>query len=63
LDRLALDTDHLETLRQHGMAYARERLTYEGKAQAVSGVLQWVTGNGPKPALPPPTHQGLAVPS
>ena len=63
LDRLALDSDHLETLRQHGMAYARERLTWEGKARAVSGVLQWVTGNGPKPDLPPPTHQGLAVAS
>ena len=63
LDRLAFDSDHLETLRQHGMAYARERLTWEGKALAVSGVLQWVTGNGPKPDLPPPTHQGLAVAS
>jgi glycosyltransferase involved in cell wall biosynthesis len=58
LDRLALDPNHLETLRQHGMAYARERLTYEGKARAVSGVLQWVTGNGPKPDLPPPSRQG-----
>jgi glycosyltransferase involved in cell wall biosynthesis len=63
LDHLVLDPDHLETLRQCGMAYARERLTYEGKARAVSGVLQWVTGNGPKPDLPPPKHQGLAVPS
>jgi glycosyltransferase involved in cell wall biosynthesis len=61
LDRLALDSDHLETLRQQGMAYARERLTWEGKARAFSGVLQWVTGNGPKPDLPPPTRQGLAV--
>ena len=61
LDRLALDSDHLETLRQQGMAYARERLTWEAKARAFSGVLQWVTGNGPKPDLPPPTRQGLAV--
>jgi glycosyltransferase involved in cell wall biosynthesis len=61
LDRLALDRDHLETLRKQGMAYARERLTWEGKARAFSGVLQWATGNGPKPDLPPPTRQGLAV--
>jgi glycosyltransferase involved in cell wall biosynthesis len=61
LDRLALDRDHLETLRQNGMAYARERLTYEGKARAVSAVLQWVTGNGPRPDLPPPTHQGRGL--
>jgi glycosyltransferase involved in cell wall biosynthesis len=63
LDRLAFDSKHLEMLRQQGMAYARERLTWEGKARAVSGVLQWVTANGPKPDLPPPTHHGLAVPS
>lgn len=63
LDRLALDSDHLETLRKRGMAYARERLTWEAKARAFSEVLQWVTGNGPKPDLPPPTHQGLAVAS
>jgi glycosyltransferase involved in cell wall biosynthesis len=63
LDRLALDSHHLEMLRQRGMAYAREHLTYEAKARAVSGVLQWVTGNGPKPDLHPPTRQGLAVAS
>jgi glycosyltransferase involved in cell wall biosynthesis len=61
LDRLALDPDDLEKLRQNGMAYARECLTYEGKAWAVSGVLKWVTGNGSKPDLPPPKHRGLAV--
>ena len=63
LDRLALDSDHRETLRQHGMAYAREHLTWEGKARAFSGVLQWVTGNGPKPDMPSPKHQSLAVAS
>jgi len=63
LDRLALDSDHRATLRHQGMAYARERLTWEGKARAVSGVLQWVTGNGPKPDLPSPKHQSLAVAS
>jgi glycosyltransferase involved in cell wall biosynthesis len=57
LDHLVLDPDHLEMLRQHGMAYAREHLTYEGKARAVSSVLQWVTGNGSKPDLPPPSRQ------
>jgi len=62
LERLVLDTDHLDTLRQNGMAYARECLTWEGKARAVSGVLHWVTGNGPKPNLPPPTRESLAVP-
>jgi glycosyltransferase involved in cell wall biosynthesis len=63
LDRLAVDREHLETLRQQGMAYARERLTWDGKARSVSKVLQWVTGNGPKPDLPPPSHSSLAIAS
>jgi glycosyltransferase involved in cell wall biosynthesis len=61
LDRLVRDRAHLESLRQRGMAYAREHLTWEGKARAVSSVLQWATGNGPKPDLPPPAPEGLAV--
>lgn len=54
LDRLAVDHDHVEALRERGKAYARECLTWEGKARAVSSVLQWVTGNGPKPNMPSP---------
>lgn len=54
LKRLADDRSHLETLRQEGMAYAREHLTWDGKARAVSKVLRWATGDGPKPALQPP---------
>jgi glycosyltransferase involved in cell wall biosynthesis len=61
LERLALDRGHLERLRQRGMAYAREQLTWEGKARQVSGVLQWVTGKAPKPHMPPPTRTCLAV--
>jgi hypothetical protein len=45
------------------MAYAREHLTWEGKARTVTQVLQWVTGKGPKPNLPPPARQGSAVSS
>jgi glycosyltransferase involved in cell wall biosynthesis len=54
LKHLAEDRNHLETLRQQGMAYAREHLTWDGKARAVSKVLCWATGHGPKPALQPP---------
>lgn len=61
LNRLAQDSDHLETLRRNGMAYAREHLTWEGKARTVTSVLQWATGKGPKPELPPPARQGHAV--
>jgi glycosyltransferase involved in cell wall biosynthesis len=54
LKHLLQDQDHLETLRQQGMAYAREHLTWAGKAREVSKVLCWATGHGPKPALLPP---------
>jgi glycosyltransferase involved in cell wall biosynthesis len=53
LRRLADDRNHLETLRQEGMAYAREHLTWDGKARVVSRVLDWATGHGPKPAPDP----------
>lgn len=55
---LADDRNHLETLRQEGMAYAREHLTWDGKARVVSRVLHWTTGDGPKPA---PDRQTIAT--
>ena len=44
----------LDQLRQQGMSYARERLTWDAKAQAVTRVLRWVVRQGPKPDLPAP---------
>ncbi len=55
LRHLADDRNHLERLRQQGMAYAREHLTWDGKARVVSKVLRWATGHGPKPALDRPS--------
>jgi glycosyltransferase involved in cell wall biosynthesis len=46
--------DLLNRLRQRGMAYARERLTWDAKAQDTTQVLKWVVRRGPKPDLPPP---------
>jgi glycosyltransferase involved in cell wall biosynthesis len=54
LTELAHDRSLLERLRQQGMAYARERLTWDGKAQDTSRVLQWVLRRGPKPDFLPP---------
>jgi glycosyltransferase involved in cell wall biosynthesis len=54
LKHLADDRNHLETLRQEGMEYARKHLTWDAKARVVSEILRWVTGHGPKPALQPP---------
>jgi glycosyltransferase involved in cell wall biosynthesis len=54
LTELAHDRELLEKLRRQGMAYAREHLTWEAKAQDTTRVLQWVLGLGPKPDLLPP---------
>jgi hypothetical protein len=54
LRRLAGDRTHLEALRQQGMTYARNQLTYGGKARAVTNVLHFTVGRASKPKLPPP---------
>ena len=54
LTDLAGNWDHLNRLRRQGMSYARERLTWEAKAQSVTQVLNWAVRRGPKPDLPPP---------
>jgi glycosyltransferase involved in cell wall biosynthesis len=54
LTDLARDRDLLNRLRQRGMSYARERLTWDAKAQQTTQVLKWVVRRGPKPDLPPP---------
>ena len=54
LASLAQDRELLSRLRQQGMAYAREQLTWDAKAQSTTRVLNWVVGQGPKPDLPPP---------
>jgi len=54
LTGLAANRDHLNRLRQQGRSYARERLTWDAKAHAVTRVLYWVSRQGSKPDLPPP---------
>ena len=55
--------DLLERLRRQGRRYARERLTWDAKAQDVTKVLQWVLRRGPKPELPPPRARTAGVSS
>jgi glycosyltransferase involved in cell wall biosynthesis len=50
---LALDRERLNRLRQQGMIYVRECLTWDAKAERTTRVLNWVSGRGPKPDLPP----------
>jgi glycosyltransferase involved in cell wall biosynthesis len=58
LAELARDPGLVDRLRQRGMRYARQRLSWDGKAEMVSEVLCWVTGHGPKPDLPSPRQSG-----
>ena len=54
LAKLAHDPGLLEQLRQQGMCYARECLSWDGKAQLMTQILTWVVQQGPKPDLQPP---------
>jgi len=53
LSDLAGNRDLLYRLRQQGMSYARECLTWDAKAQATTQVLDWAVRRGPKPDLSP----------
>jgi len=52
LSDLAGSPDLLNRLRQQGISYARECLTWDAKAQSTTLVLDWVVGRGAKPDLP-----------
>ncbi len=63
LMELANNRDLLRRLRRKGMAYARERLTWDAKAQSTTQVLNWAVRRGPKPDLPPPKALARGVSS
>jgi glycosyltransferase involved in cell wall biosynthesis len=54
LTDLAANRGLLNRLRQRGISYARECLTWDAKAQSTARVLNWAVRRGPKPDLPPP---------
>jgi glycosyltransferase involved in cell wall biosynthesis len=54
LTDLAGNRDLLNHLRQQGMSYARDRLTWDAKALSTTRILNWVLRRGAKPSLPPP---------
>jgi glycosyltransferase involved in cell wall biosynthesis len=51
---LAASRNLLNRLRQQGMSYARDRLTWNAKAQDTTKILNWALQRGPKPDFPPP---------
>jgi glycogen synthase len=54
LSQLVHDRLLVRRLRQQGMIYAREHLTWEAKAKATTRVLHWVLRKAPKPDFLPP---------
>jgi glycosyltransferase involved in cell wall biosynthesis len=50
------DDARLRRLSDEGVRYAREELTWDGKAETVSRILAWAARRGPKPHLPPPVR-------
>jgi glycosyltransferase involved in cell wall biosynthesis len=60
LKKLAEDRNHLDNLRQRGMAYAREHFTWDRKARVMTDILLWATGRGSKPDLQPPERLAAA---
>jgi glycosyltransferase involved in cell wall biosynthesis len=54
LTELAGNRELLDRLRQQGITYVRECLTWDAKAERTTRVLNWVVRRGAKPDLPPP---------
>ena len=54
LKELASNRHVLDGLRERGMSYARESLTWDAKAQRTTQVLNWAVRRAPKPVLLPP---------
>lgn len=54
LRTLAQDRDLLERLQQEAVSYARESLSWDAKALALTSIMQWALRQGPKPNLPAP---------
>jgi glycosyltransferase involved in cell wall biosynthesis len=54
LEELASDRELVKKLRRQGIAFAREHLTWDAKAKATTGVLNWVVGRCARPMLLPP---------
>ena len=54
LTELVHDRNLIERLRKQGISYARERLTWDAKAEDTTRILHWALGRGPKPDFLPP---------
>jgi glycosyltransferase involved in cell wall biosynthesis len=54
LVNLESNRDLINRLRQQGMSYARDCLTWDAKAQSTTQVLNWAVRRGLKPNLRPP---------
>jgi glycosyltransferase involved in cell wall biosynthesis len=56
LDRLSTDSSLLSRMSKAGQVYARDHLSWRGKAQKMGTIFDWCLGQGEKPRLEPPTR-------
>lgn len=57
--KLAGDINLLNKMRRKAISYARDHLTWDAKAKALTEIMLWASRRGPKPGLPPPKMQPL----
>lgn len=62
LRRLSGDRVHLAELSRQGQAFARERLSWKGKALQMTAVMRWCLQQGHRPAYLPPAAQRESSP-
>jgi len=61
LANLSSNRELLNRLREGGISYARECLSWDAKARTLTAIMRWALRQGPKPNLPPPKALHLAV--
>jgi glycosyltransferase involved in cell wall biosynthesis len=60
---LARDRNLLDRLQKQSVSYARDHLSWDAKAQALTLIMEWALRQGPKPTLPPPKALRLEIAS
>lgn len=56
LERLVREPSLLSGMSKAGQSYARDHLSWKGKAQKMGSIFAWCLGEGPKPLLNPPAR-------
>lgn len=54
LEKLERQPEILAEMASEGQRYARQELSWRGKAEKMTEIFNWTLGRGPKPSFPPP---------